>query len=67
MTENHCQYLVIVALVCDVDKMFQIKCFLIKCFRRSGAAVTLVTRENWRMAPELIPILERAGQVSISA
>ncbi|CAJ1066709.1 LOW QUALITY PROTEIN: probable ATP-dependent RNA helicase DDX43 [Xyrichtys novacula] len=29
---------------------------------RSGAAVTLVTRENWRMAPELIPILERAGQ-----
>ncbi|XP_041865464.1 probable ATP-dependent RNA helicase DDX43 isoform X2 [Melanotaenia boesemani] len=29
---------------------------------RSGAAVTLVTREDWRMAPELIPILERAGQ-----
>ncbi|KAG7512245.1 putative ATP-dependent RNA helicase DDX43 [Solea senegalensis] len=29
---------------------------------RSGAAVTLVTRENWRMAPELIPILERSGQ-----
>uniref|UniRef100_A0A8P4GHC6 RNA helicase n=1 Tax=Dicentrarchus labrax TaxID=13489 RepID=A0A8P4GHC6_DICLA len=29
---------------------------------RSGAAVTLVTRENWRMAPELIHILERAGQ-----
>ncbi|KAL7383416.1 hypothetical protein ABVT39_010268 [Epinephelus coioides] len=29
---------------------------------RSGASVTLVTRENWRMAPELIPILERAGQ-----
>ncbi|XP_044070887.1 probable ATP-dependent RNA helicase DDX43 [Siniperca chuatsi] len=29
---------------------------------RSGAAVTLVTRENWRMAAELIPILERAGQ-----
>ncbi|XP_072247656.1 probable ATP-dependent RNA helicase DDX43 [Leuresthes tenuis] len=29
---------------------------------RSGAAVTLVTRENWRMAPELISILERAGQ-----
>ncbi|XP_053189063.1 probable ATP-dependent RNA helicase DDX43 [Scomber japonicus] len=29
---------------------------------RSGAAVTLVTRDNWRMAPELIPILERAGQ-----
>ncbi|XP_029927014.1 putative ATP-dependent RNA helicase DDX43 isoform X2 [Myripristis murdjan] len=29
---------------------------------RSGIAVTLVTRENWRMAPELIPILERAGQ-----
>ncbi|XP_042358583.1 probable ATP-dependent RNA helicase DDX43 [Plectropomus leopardus] len=29
---------------------------------RLGAAVTLVTRENWRMAPELIPILERAGQ-----
>ncbi|KAK7902125.1 hypothetical protein WMY93_018894 [Mugilogobius chulae] len=29
---------------------------------RSGAAVTLVTRDNWRMAPELINILERAGQ-----
>ncbi|XP_019118297.2 putative ATP-dependent RNA helicase DDX43 [Larimichthys crocea] len=29
---------------------------------RSGAAVTLVTRDNWRMAPELISILERAGQ-----
>ncbi|XP_075906915.1 putative ATP-dependent RNA helicase DDX43 isoform X1 [Nelusetta ayraudi] len=29
---------------------------------RSGAAITLVTRENWRMASELIPILERAGQ-----
>ncbi|XP_061915490.1 probable ATP-dependent RNA helicase DDX43 [Entelurus aequoreus] len=29
---------------------------------RSGAAVTLVTRDNWRMAPELIPILERSGQ-----
>ncbi|XP_070697534.1 probable ATP-dependent RNA helicase DDX43 [Pempheris klunzingeri] len=29
---------------------------------RTGAAVTLVTRENWRMASELIPILERAGQ-----
>ncbi|XP_047459440.1 probable ATP-dependent RNA helicase DDX43 [Mugil cephalus] len=29
---------------------------------RSGAAVTLVTREDWRKAPELIPILERAGQ-----
>ncbi|XP_037322402.1 probable ATP-dependent RNA helicase DDX43 [Pungitius pungitius] len=29
---------------------------------RSGVAVTLVTRENWRMASELIPILERAGQ-----
>ncbi|XP_060896210.1 probable ATP-dependent RNA helicase DDX43 [Labrus mixtus] len=29
---------------------------------RSGASVTLVTRENWRMAAELIPILERAGQ-----
>uniref|UniRef100_A0AAQ5X4N7 RNA helicase n=1 Tax=Amphiprion ocellaris TaxID=80972 RepID=A0AAQ5X4N7_AMPOC len=39
---------------------------LMMCFpsRRSGAAVTLVTRDNWRMAPELIPILERAGQVS---
>lgn len=33
------------------------------CSRRSGAAVTLVTRDNWRMAPELISILERAGQV----
>ncbi|XP_037542963.1 probable ATP-dependent RNA helicase DDX43 [Nematolebias whitei] len=29
---------------------------------RSGAAITLITRENWRMAPELISILERAGQ-----
>nr|XP_057914001.1 probable ATP-dependent RNA helicase DDX43 isoform X2 [Doryrhamphus excisus] len=29
---------------------------------RSGAAVTLVTRDDWRMAPELIPILERSGQ-----
>lgn len=29
---------------------------------RSGAAVTLVTRDNWKMAPELISILERAGQ-----
>ncbi|XP_028279825.1 putative ATP-dependent RNA helicase DDX43 [Parambassis ranga] len=29
---------------------------------RSGAAVTLMTRENWRMAPELIHILERSGQ-----
>ncbi|XP_077439090.1 putative ATP-dependent RNA helicase DDX43 isoform X3 [Vanacampus margaritifer] len=29
---------------------------------RSGAAITLVTRDNWRMAPELIPILERSGQ-----
>ncbi|KAM6997243.1 putative ATP-dependent RNA helicase DDX43 [Tautogolabrus adspersus] len=29
---------------------------------RLGASVTLVTRENWRMAAELIPILERAGQ-----
>uniref|UniRef100_A0A8C6L7A2 RNA helicase n=1 Tax=Nothobranchius furzeri TaxID=105023 RepID=A0A8C6L7A2_NOTFU len=31
---------------------------------RTGAAITLLTRENWRMAPELIPILERAEQVS---
>ncbi|XP_056904251.1 probable ATP-dependent RNA helicase DDX43 [Takifugu flavidus] len=29
---------------------------------RSGAAVTLVTRDDWRMAPRLIPILERSGQ-----
>ncbi|KAM6922830.1 putative ATP-dependent RNA helicase DDX43 [Lycodopsis pacificus] len=29
---------------------------------RSGASITLITRENWRMAPELIHILERAGQ-----
>ncbi|KAK5908785.1 hypothetical protein CgunFtcFv8_016814 [Champsocephalus gunnari] len=29
---------------------------------RSGASITLVTRENWRMAAELILILERAGQ-----
>ncbi|CAG00282.1 unnamed protein product, partial [Tetraodon nigroviridis] len=30
--------------------------------RRSGAAVTLVSRDDWKMAPELICILERAGQ-----
>ncbi|XP_034008414.1 LOW QUALITY PROTEIN: probable ATP-dependent RNA helicase DDX43 [Trematomus bernacchii] len=29
---------------------------------RSGASITLVTRENWRMAAELILILERAEQ-----
>ncbi|XP_019902581.2 probable ATP-dependent RNA helicase DDX43 isoform X2 [Esox lucius] len=29
---------------------------------RTGASVTLVTRGDWRMAAELIPILERAGQ-----
>ncbi|KAJ8250322.1 hypothetical protein COCON_G00222440 [Conger conger] len=29
---------------------------------RSGASVTLVTRGDWRMAAELIHILERAGQ-----
>ncbi|XP_053731950.1 probable ATP-dependent RNA helicase DDX43 isoform X3 [Synchiropus splendidus] len=29
---------------------------------RSGASITLVTRDNWRMAAELISILERAGQ-----
>ncbi|XP_072293454.1 probable ATP-dependent RNA helicase DDX43 [Eucyclogobius newberryi] len=29
---------------------------------RLGTAVTLVTRDNWRMARELIHILERAGQ-----
>ncbi|XP_076015221.1 putative ATP-dependent RNA helicase DDX43 [Genypterus blacodes] len=29
---------------------------------RSGASITLVTREDWRMAAELIPILERSGQ-----
>ncbi|XP_047206941.1 probable ATP-dependent RNA helicase DDX43 isoform X2 [Girardinichthys multiradiatus] len=29
---------------------------------RLGAAVTLLTRDDWRMAPELISILERAGQ-----
>ncbi|KAM4729214.1 putative ATP-dependent RNA helicase DDX43 [Anableps anableps] len=29
---------------------------------RAGAAITLLTRDNWRMAPELISILERAGQ-----
>ncbi|XP_032408961.1 putative ATP-dependent RNA helicase DDX43 [Xiphophorus hellerii] len=29
---------------------------------RSGAAITLLTRDNWRMASELISILERAGQ-----
>ncbi|XP_067277994.1 probable ATP-dependent RNA helicase DDX43 [Pseudorasbora parva] len=29
---------------------------------RSGASVTLVTREDWRVASELITILERSGQ-----
>ncbi|XP_057705207.1 probable ATP-dependent RNA helicase DDX43 [Corythoichthys intestinalis] len=29
---------------------------------RSGAAVTLITRDDWRKAPELIPILQRSGQ-----
>ncbi|XP_055083189.1 probable ATP-dependent RNA helicase DDX43 [Periophthalmus magnuspinnatus] len=29
---------------------------------RPGTAVTFVTRDNWRMAPELIHILERSGQ-----
>ncbi|KAJ8395314.1 hypothetical protein AAFF_G00032990 [Aldrovandia affinis] len=29
---------------------------------RSGASITLVTRDDWRMAGELINILERAGQ-----
>ncbi|KAK2896764.1 hypothetical protein Q8A67_011252 [Cirrhinus molitorella] len=29
---------------------------------RSGASVTLVTREDWRIASELITILERSGQ-----
>ncbi|KAM8852255.1 putative ATP-dependent RNA helicase DDX43 isoform 3-T3 [Synchiropus picturatus] len=29
---------------------------------RLGASITLVTRDNWRMAAELISILERAGQ-----
>ncbi|XP_013885154.1 putative ATP-dependent RNA helicase DDX43 isoform X3 [Austrofundulus limnaeus] len=29
---------------------------------RSGASITLITRDNWRMASELISILERAGQ-----
>ncbi|XP_052007477.1 probable ATP-dependent RNA helicase DDX43 [Xyrauchen texanus] len=29
---------------------------------RSGASVTLVTREDWKMASELITILERSGQ-----
>lgn len=40
-------------------------CFFIVIFgsRRLGAAVTLMSRENWKMAAELIPILERAGQV----
>lgn len=36
---------------------------LLICSRRSGAAVTLVTRDDWMMAPRLIPILERSGQV----
>ncbi|XP_016348471.1 putative ATP-dependent RNA helicase DDX43 [Sinocyclocheilus anshuiensis] len=29
---------------------------------RSGASITLVTREDWRVASELITILERSGQ-----
>ncbi len=31
--------------------------------RRSGESITLVTREDWRVASELITILERSGQV----
>lgn len=34
--------------------------------RRSGASITLVTRGDWRKAADLIPILERAGQVLCS-
>lgn len=37
-------------------------CALILC-RRSGKSVTLVTRDDWSKAAELINILERAGQV----
>lgn len=29
---------------------------------RSGASITLITREDWRIASELITILERSGQ-----
>lgn len=35
----------------------------ISIYRRSGVSVTLVTREDWKTAGELIHILERAGQV----
>ena len=31
--------------------------------RRSGVSVTLVTRDDWSKAAELINILERAGRV----
>ncbi len=31
--------------------------------RRSGESITLVTREDWKVASELITILERSGQV----
>jgi len=34
-------------------------------FRRTGEAVTLVTKRDWRFASELIEILERANQVRI--
>lgn len=39
----------------------------ISWFRRSGASVTLVTREDWKVASELITILERSGQVNTPA
>lgn len=31
--------------------------------RRTGEAITLVTRKDWKVASELIDILERAKQV----
>ena len=31
-------------------------------FSRTGASITLVTREDWKHAKELIDILEEAGQ-----
>uniref|UniRef100_A0A8C2GGW1 RNA helicase n=1 Tax=Cyprinus carpio TaxID=7962 RepID=A0A8C2GGW1_CYPCA len=34
---------------------------------RSGASVTLVTREDWKIASELITILEKSGQVNTPA
>lgn len=35
-------------------------------YRRTGISITLLTRNDWRVAGELINILERAQQVRLS-